>query len=206
MFKVTSIYTYRATIYTGLHRCNVSMQERSREDVSDGISWYCPRCYTRKSIRDGSFFAKSKLSLQKWLLLLHYWVRQTPVTEAMDDAEVNKRTAIDEYQWFREICSSALMRAPQIVLGGPGVIVHIDESLFRHKPKVVINKMRIFISLLFFVEQPGSSNHSRGMGVWACGYIPHTLLGIYGGSSTARCSHTAAYYQCSHSTWFSYTL
>ena len=55
----------------------------------------------------------------------------------MQDAEVDRRTAIDEYQWFREICSSALVRAPQIVLGGPGVVVHIDESLFRHKPKVL---------------------------------------------------------------------
>ena len=112
------------------------MQERQRDDVSDGVSWYCPRCYTRKSIREGSFFSKSKLSLQKWLLLLHYWVRETPVTQAMEDAEVDKRTAVDGYQWFREICSSALVRAPQIVLGGRGVVVHIDESLFRHKPKV----------------------------------------------------------------------
>lgn len=62
--------------------------------VTFGVSWYCPQCYTRKSIRDGSFFAKSKLPLQKWLLLLHYWVRQTPVTE---DAKI-ERTAIDIYQ------------------------------------------------------------------------------------------------------------
>ena len=112
------------------------MQERQRADVSDGMSWYCPQCYTRKSIREGSFFSKLKLSLQKWLLLLHYWVRETPVTQAMEDAEVDKRTAVDVYQWLREICSSALLRAPQIVLGGQGVVVHIDESLFRHKPKV----------------------------------------------------------------------
>ena len=52
------------------------MQERVQSDVSDGVSWYCPQCYTRKSIRDGSFFSKS---LQKWMLLLHFWVRQCPV-------------------------------------------------------------------------------------------------------------------------------
>ena len=39
------------------------MQERVRSDVSDGVSWYCPQCYTRKSIRDGSFFSKSKITL-----------------------------------------------------------------------------------------------------------------------------------------------
>ena len=111
------------------------MQERRRDDISDGVSWYCPQCYTRKSIRDGSFFSKSKLTLQKWLLLLHFWIRQTPVTDAMQDVEVAKRTAIDIYQWLREICSSSLTQT-QIVLGGQGVVLHIDESLFRHKPKV----------------------------------------------------------------------
>jgi hypothetical protein len=120
------------------YRCNTAMQERQRGDVSDGVSWYCLQCYTRKSIREGSFFSKSKLSLQKWLLLLHYWVRETPVTQAMEDAEVDKRTAVDSYQWFREICSSALLRAPQIILGSHGIVVHIDESLFRHKPKVLL--------------------------------------------------------------------
>ena len=29
-----------------------------------------------------------------------------------------------------------LTRAPQIVLGDQGVVVHVNESLFRHKPKV----------------------------------------------------------------------
>ena len=46
------------------------MIERERTDVSDGCSWYCPQCYTRKSIREKSFFAKSRLPLQKWLLLI----------------------------------------------------------------------------------------------------------------------------------------
>ena len=74
------------------------MQECVRSDVSDGVSWYCPQCYTRKSIRDGSFFSKSKITLQKRMLLLHFWVRQCPVTDAMKDAEVDKHTAIDVFQ------------------------------------------------------------------------------------------------------------
>ena len=83
------------------------MDERVRDDVSDGFSWYCPQCYTRKSIRDGSFFSKFKLSLQKWLLLLHYWVHQTHVTDALEDVEVDKRTAVDVYHWLREITTTA---------------------------------------------------------------------------------------------------
>ena len=38
-------------------------------------------------------------------------------------------------QWLREVCSTKLT-SQNIQLGGPGHIVQIDESLFRHKPKV----------------------------------------------------------------------
>ena len=111
------------------------MEERERSDISDGVSWYCPQCYTRKTIRNGSFFSISRLTLQKWLLLMYLLARQYPVTDAMEEADVDRRTAIDIYQWLREVCSTKLLSSP-IVLGGPGVVVQIDESLFRHKPKV----------------------------------------------------------------------
>ena len=111
------------------------MEERERSDVSDGVSWYCPQCYTRKTIRDGSFFSKSRLTLQKWLLMMYLWARQYPVTDAMEEADVDRRRAINIYQWLREVCSTKLLSSP-IVLGGPGVVVQIDESLFQHKPKV----------------------------------------------------------------------
>ena len=69
------------------------------------------------------------ITLQKWMIMLHFWVHEYPVTCAMREAVVDKRTAIDVYQWLREICSSRLLQSPQIVLGGPGVVIHIDESL-----------------------------------------------------------------------------
>ena len=39
------------------------------------------------------------------------------------------------YQWLHEVCTAKLLQT-QIILGGPGVVVQIDESSFRHKPKV----------------------------------------------------------------------
>ena len=112
------------------------MVEKPRQDVSDGYSWWCRSCKTRKSIRDGSFFAKSKLTLQKWLLLMHLWATDIPVTDAVDEAEIDIRSAVDVYQWFREVCTAKLLPLP-MVLGGTGIIVEIDESLFSHKPKII---------------------------------------------------------------------
>ena len=116
-------------------RCNIAMREASRRDVSDGICWWCPQCKTRKSIREGSFFSKSRLTLQKWLLMIHFWAWQYPVTDTFQQIQIGKMNAVDIYRWLREVCSTKLISTP-IILGGPGIIVEIDESLFRHKPKV----------------------------------------------------------------------
>ena len=81
------------------------------------------------------FSKKSRLSLQKWLLLIHYWARNYPVTDSAEETKVDAGTAVDVFQWFREVCTTKLLQTP-IVLGGAGIVVEIDESLFRHKPKV----------------------------------------------------------------------
>ena len=124
------------------------MTKRVRIDVSDGFCWRCMSCKTTKSIRDGSFFTKSRLTLQKWLILIYWWSRQYPVTDAKDEAKVDLGTAIDVYRWLREVCSQRLIDTP-IQLGGPGVVVQIDESLFNHKPKVILFKIKnIYIFLV----------------------------------------------------------
>ena len=51
----------------------------------------------------GVFFEKSKLFLQKWLILLHWWIREYPVTDAAEEAKVTETTAIQVYQYFRDI-------------------------------------------------------------------------------------------------------
>ena len=97
---------------------------------------------TSVSVRDGSFFAKSKITLQKWLILLYWWVREYPVSDAAEEAEVTRATSVQAYQYFRDVCTAKLLQAP-ILLGGPGIIVQIDESLYRHKPKVSL--MRLYM-------------------------------------------------------------
>jgi len=75
------------------------------------------------------------ISLRQWLIIILQWSRENPVSDAATEAEIRRSTACDMYQWFREVCSTKLIATP-IVLGGTGVIVQVDESLFRHKPKV----------------------------------------------------------------------
>ena len=155
--------------------CNVPMRQGTRNDVTDGLVWRCPQCKTTKSIRQGSFFSKSRLSLQKWLLLIHFWVKEYPVKDAASDIEVDKNTAVDVYRWLREVCSTKLLATP-IILGGPGVIVQVDESLYRHKPKVIPTLHTSTSSYLHIhsAVPSWSTNQHGGMGVRHGGYILFT--------------------------------
>ena len=112
------------------------MRERPRSDVTDQYSWWCPQCKTRTTIRDGSFFHRSRITLQQWMLLIYLWSREYPVGDVAEEVDVSNRMAIDVYQWLRDVCSTALLQQP-IILGGSVSAVQIDESLFRHKPKVI---------------------------------------------------------------------
>ena len=70
-------------------------------------------------------------------------------TDAAQEAKVKKNTAVQAYQYFRDICSWRLLNhdAP-LMLGGPGVVVHSDESIFRHKPKVWYTCMTSVVSVI----------------------------------------------------------
>ena len=72
---------------------------------------------------------------------MYWWIREYLVGDAAEEAKVNKDTAGAVYQWLREICSTALIRQ-RIELGGPGTVVQVDESLFRHKPKVTLRQKK----------------------------------------------------------------
>ena len=119
------------------HRCLVPMNITRRASLTDGRAFWC---YTYTSLRSGSFFAKSRLPLQKW-------VREYPIKDAQEEAEVAHDTAVCIYRWLREVCSTKLLQTP-ILLGGPGVVVQTDKSLFRHKSKVsALSLCKLIISV-----------------------------------------------------------
>ena len=51
---------------------------------------------------------KSKLTLQKWIYMIHHWSIGTPVTIACTEAVVAIKTAINLFRWVREVCFTKL--------------------------------------------------------------------------------------------------
>ena len=64
-----------------------------------------------------------------------WWAKEYAVLKAADEATISDNSACQIYQWLREVCTTKLLQSP-IILGGPGKVVQIDESQFRHKLKV----------------------------------------------------------------------
>jgi len=79
----------------------------------DGRRWRCRPCMTRKSVRDGSFFSDSHLSLRQLILVVYCWAHDMPQTAIMHEASLDsKHMVVDRCNFLREECESWL----QIIL------------------------------------------------------------------------------------------
>ena len=96
----------------------------------------CQGCKLRKSVRDGSFFARSKISLQRQTHFLWKWCQKDSLLVMERDWIARRKALIKFARRCREIAWQALLLHPIPRLGGPGVVVQIDESKFNHKSKV----------------------------------------------------------------------
>ena len=73
------------------------------------------------------------------------------MTNAAEEAQDTETTAIQAYQYLRDMCSWRLLNQNSpLMLGGPVVIVQIDESQFKNKPKVLLlfNKIILYDNII----------------------------------------------------------
>ena len=103
--------------------------------------------------------------------------RRYPVTYGLEEAEVDRRTAIDMYQQLQEVCSTKLLSS-LVILCGLGVVAQIDKSLLSHKPKVNILVRILHIA---FIIQASSwqTNYWVNMDIWFSGYITYSRSRIW---------------------------
>jgi hypothetical protein len=58
----------------------------------------------------------------------HLWSPGTKVNSVERQVQIGEKTVIQMFQYLRDVCSTKLLSTP-VELGGPGVVVQIDESL-----------------------------------------------------------------------------
>ncbi|XP_071506451.1 uncharacterized protein [Diadema antillarum] len=116
--------------------CGQPCEERPY-NRTDGVTWLCQTQGCRKTvnIRKGSFFEGSRLQLWQVVALSYIWstncgrARGMSQDTVMKEVDVSNKTTVDWMQFFRDVCVLYFQNHPQQI-GGPGVVVEIDESLF----------------------------------------------------------------------------
>ena len=115
-------------------RCERGMILTARGDYVDGYEWLCrgvpgDRHKVKRTVRGGSWFSMSKLSIMQILLTTYYWINKIPNSVAADMAQVGLNAVTHWRSFCRELCLIWVSESCEKI-GGPGVIVEIDESKF----------------------------------------------------------------------------
>ena len=111
--------------------------------LTDGFRWRCHKkaCRTQLSIRDGSFFSKSRLPLRALVEILYIWARgESTVIKCKTDIGISDPTITDWKNFIRDVCNEMVVVRDPCTIGGVGHTVEIDESLLS-KNKYHVGRM-----------------------------------------------------------------
>ena len=117
------------------NRCDTEMRLGEKKSITDKCIWRCKRkgCKANISVRDASYFSKSRLPLNKLLHCVYLWALETPIISASTQLGISQVTLVALYNFLREVCSTALIANP-VQLGGPGR--NIESYWNRNKVKL----------------------------------------------------------------------
>lgn len=83
----------------------------------------------KRSVRRGSWFDKSKLSMNQILKLTYFWCLKLENESIMTDMDVSSETVNNWQHFCRDVCMELCVRENEM-LGGDRVIVEVNESEF----------------------------------------------------------------------------
>ena len=118
------------------------------------------------------------------MVLMYWWARQHPVTDAAQEAKVEKNTAVQAYQYFRDICSWRLLNHDVLLmLGGPGVECTLTSLSLDTSPKygtAVWLLVSVIVNIFIMISSRtivGVHPHGR---CGFLGYVTQATLGHVG--------------------------
>ena len=99
--------------------------------------WRCERrtppgrCNFKLSIKKGTWFHQSHLPMKTIALFTNMWLTLSSPRQKliMEELNINSNTFVDWSSFCREVCMEWAAQNSQ-KLGGPGIIVEIDEAKF----------------------------------------------------------------------------
>ncbi len=130
-----------------LFRCGVAMRFSTYPKSLDKHMWRCrQRSCSMTSVKAGSCFEQSKISIQSWLKIMLLWSKDYSTDKLAKELNFNQKTMTGCTKLFRQIITTNLQNNP-ISLGGLGLIVHLDSNCLGHNPdkKRNLNRTPIWV-------------------------------------------------------------
>lgn len=115
--------------------CGNPMSLIKDSKVSDQHRWYCrikkgPQKHEhRLSIRTGTFFEKSNMTIEEILQIIYMWIHGHSQKNIQHEQGISSATDVDWCSFCREVCEVSIINSSEKI-GGPGIVVEIDESKF----------------------------------------------------------------------------
>jgi hypothetical protein len=100
----------------------------------DGYRWSCASCRFSKSLRDSSFFSKSKLTLKQILLVMYMWSCEYSSKIIKRETGIFDEAVTDWRNFMRDVTMKWLDEFAEPLGGfnenGDPIIIEVDESAF----------------------------------------------------------------------------
>lgn len=99
--------------------------------------WRCNRtnCHGQElSVRNGTIFSKSKLSIKLIIRVMYFFATKKSVKDTAKDLKIPNKTVSKWFSVFRDICSKEILPC-DFKVGGRGRTVEIDETSLKKKSK-----------------------------------------------------------------------
>ncbi|KAM7292911.1 hypothetical protein ISCGN_026046 [Ixodes scapularis] len=124
--------------------CEAAMTLQVRARSADGYAWRCGLWMTREvpkrkpvkvqcrgevSVRSGSFFEGSHLTLPQLMKIIYLWCQNLPCAVIQRETDVASKTITDWTSLCREVVVNAVFTHSEMI-GGERVTVELDESMF----------------------------------------------------------------------------
>lgn len=107
------------------------MRLEKDSSTADRQVWRCKnsRCGSKKSIREGSFYENSHLSISKILLFMYLWCKDCNNKFIKEELEIDQKISVDFNRFCRDVAVFYFENEP-VSNEQIGKTIEIDESVF----------------------------------------------------------------------------
>ena len=134
-----------------------SRECRNHHDMKLSIGkqcrWRCHKCSKEVGLRVGNWLEGSRISLVAFVRFIYGWAYEyTSIKWCERELGIEESAVIAWNNYYREVCVNALLRLSNTKIGGRGLIVEIDESMFT-KRKNIVHEADPFEAILEAVKE-----------------------------------------------------